>query len=150
MQKGIRRCIKRNRAFHLKFHFYAKKLRELAASKGVRFPHALAKEKPRYSGLFACFGLIVTEKCCTKKARYFGIFERSRKPISLFISLFWGKIFCNVIKIAVYERINVFSLPAECFLIHAFHGGICFPPAPLHGILIGDIKLKHYRGVHMA
>ena len=116
----------------------------------VRFPHALAKEKPRYSGLFACFGLIVAEKCCTKKARYLGIFERSRKPISLFISLFWGKIFCNVIKIAVYNRVNVFPLPAECFLIHALHGGICFPPAPLHGILIGDIKLKHYRGVHMA
>lgn len=136
--------------FHLRFHFYAKKLRELANSKWVRVPLPAPDKKPRYSGLFACFGLMVAEKCCGQKARYIGIFERSHKSISLFISLFWGKIFCNIVKIAVYKRINVFSLPAECFLIDALHGGICFPPAPLHGILIGDIKLKHYRGVHMA
>ena len=32
-------------------------------------------KKPRYSGLFACFGLIVTEKCCTKK-QYISAFLR--------------------------------------------------------------------------
>ena len=64
-------------------------------------------------GAFCLFlELIITEKCCTKARDTFGIFERSRKAISLF----GGKIFCPVCQLP--QRGSLFGIvqapPKSC------------------------------------
>ena len=79
----------------------------------VRFPHTLAIKKPRLSGLFACFGIMVTEKYCGQKARYFGIFETCCKTISLLISLFGAKFFVRFASSPAGEPFGIVQAPPK-------------------------------------